>query len=375
VTAPRGESPADPAGNGSPDVEELIRRLIAASGGSTHAEFLEGMIRSVLRLIRNRTSRGDVKILNASLRELVYAFKVFAPYRGIRKVTMFGSARTPEDTPVYRQAVAFARAISARGWMVMTGAGEGIMKAGHDGAGRAGSFGLNIRLPFEQAANVVIQDDAKLITFRYFFTRKLLLVKETDAIALFPGGFGTMDETFEILTLIQTGKSNPVPVVCLDEPGGDYWQAWDQYVRTALLGRGLIAPSDLHLYRVTNRLEDAVEEVLGFYRNYHSSRYVENRLVIRLQNAPSPEEVDRLNREFQDILLRDQIRVSSALAEEANEPALAQLPRLVLQFNRRDIGRLRQLIDAVNRLPVPPETAEAAPAGRPAGGPRTEPLV
>jgi uncharacterized protein (TIGR00730 family) len=259
--------------------------------------------------------------------------------------------------------------------MVMTGAGEGIMKAGHDGAGRAGSFGLNIRLPFEQAANVVIQDDAKLITFRYFFTRKLLLVKETDAIALFPGGFGTMDESFEILTLIQTGKSNPMPVVCLDEPGGDYWTAWDAYVRTALLGRGLISPSDLHLYRVTNRLEDAVEEVLTFYRNYHSSRYVDDRLIIRVQHAPTEEELERLNQEFQDIVLRDRIRVSSALGEEANEPALSALPRVVLHFNRRDIGRLRQLIDALNRLSVPLDTAEAAPAGRPPGGPRADPLL
>jgi len=353
----------------------LIRQLIDAAGGSPHAEFLEGMIRSVLRLIRNETSRGDVKILNASLRELIYAFRVFGPYRGIRKVTMFGSARTPEDRPEYRQAVDFARALSARGWMVMTGAGEGIMKAGHDGAGRAGSFGLNIRLPFEQSANAVIQNDAKLITFRYFFTRKLLLVKETDAIALFPGGFGTMDETFEILTLIQTGKSNPVPVVCLDGPGGDYWRAWDSYVRTALLGKGLIAPADLHLYRVTDRLEEAVEEVLRFYRNYHSSRYVDDRLVIRLQQAPDDEALEQLNAEFQDILVRDRIRTSAALPEEANEPGLAALPRLVLCFNRRDIGRLRQLIDALNRLPVSAETAEAAPAGRPAGGPRTEPLL
>jgi uncharacterized protein (TIGR00730 family) len=361
------------SGNG--DLELQIHQLIEAAGGSPHAEFLEGMIRSILRLIKNQTSRGDVKILNASLRELIYAFRVFGPYRGIRKVTMFGSARTPEDTPEYRQAVDFARAISARGWMVMTGAGEGIMKAGHDGAGRAGSFGLNIRLPFEQTANAVIQNDAKLITFRYFFTRKLLLVKETDAIALFPGGFGTMDETFEILTLIQTGKSNPVPVVCLDKPGGDYWIAWDHYVRAALLGRGLISPADLHLYRVTDRLEDAVEEVLTFYRNYHSIRFVDDRLVMRLQQAPTPEALERLNAEFQDILVRDRIRSSPALPEEANEESVAALPRLILYFNRRDIGRLRQLIDAVNHLPVPAETAEAAPAGRPPGGRGSQPIA
>jgi len=260
----RNHTNSFPATQAHGAVDELITRLIEQAGGSPHAEFLEEMIHSTLRLIRNQTDRGDVKILNAALRELVYAFRVFSPYRGARKITMFGSARIDEKSPEYAQAVAFAREMSAQGWMVITGAGEGIMKAGQDGAGRDRSFGVNIRLPFEQTANEFIQNDAKLITFRYFFTRKLVFIKESDAIALFPGGFGTMDEAFETLTLLQTGKSPLLPLVCLDRPGGDYWQAWDAYVRGTLLARGLIAAEDLSLYRITNRLDEAVGEILTF---------------------------------------------------------------------------------------------------------------
>jgi uncharacterized protein (TIGR00730 family) len=336
------------------EVQELTQRLLEAAGGSAHAEFLQEMVQTVLRLIENQAERGDIKILNAALRELVYAFKVFGPYRGIRKVTIFGSARTTDDAPEYQQALAFAQGISQRGWMVITGAGDGIMKAGQGGAGRDRSFGVNIRLPFQQPANEYIQNDSKLITFKYFFTRKLVFVKETDGIALFPGGFGTMDEAFEILTLIQTGKSAILPVVCVDRPGGDYWQAWDGHVREVLLGQGLISPEDVHLYRVTDQLDTAIEEITGFYRNYHSSRYVGDRLVIRLQHAPTGEELDRLNREFRDILVDGVMTVGPVLPEEGNDPASAGLPRLVLHFNRRDVGRLRLLIDALNQLPAAP---------------------
>ncbi len=337
--------------------DDLISRLIQQAGGSPHAEFLEEMIQSTLRLIRNQTGRGDVKMLNAALRELAYAFRIFAPYRGIRKVTMFGSARLPEDSPEYRQAAAFARAISAHGWMVITGAGEGIMKAGQDGAGRDQSFGVNIRLPFEQTANEVIQHDAKLITFRYFFTRKLVFVKETDAIALFPGGFGTMDEAFEALTLMQTGKSSLLPLVCVDSKGGDYWRSWEAYVRGTLLSRGLISEEDLALYRITDSLDEAVDELLTFYKNYHSSRYVGNRLVIRLRHAPGAEAIGRLEEEYRDMLAEGGLEVGPALPEEAEESALADLPRLTLVFNRRDFGRLRQFIDALNRLEGSPQAA------------------
>jgi uncharacterized protein (TIGR00730 family) len=345
----RHPTPSSSLRNGEIDV--LIDRLLEATGGSPHATFLQEMLHSVLRLIQHHASRGDIKILNAALRELIYAFKIFTPYRGIQKVTMFGSARLAEDRPEYHQARDFARAICDRGWMVITGAGDGIMKAGQDGAGRERSFGVNIRLPFEQQANPVIQNDPKLITFRYFFTRKLIFLKETDAIALFPGGFGTMDEAFEILTLIQTGKSNPLPVVCVDRPGGDYWQTWDRYLRDVLVARGLIAPEDVSLYRVTDRVETAVAELTGFYRNYHSSRYVGERLVLRLQQAPNPAELAQLNEAFRDIVLEGELTVGPAFPEEAEEPALASLPRLAFAFNRRDAGRLRQLIDALNHLP------------------------
>jgi uncharacterized protein (TIGR00730 family) len=339
-------------------IAELIAQLIEQAGGSPHAEFLEEMIHSALRLIRNQTSRGDVKILNAALRELIYAFRVFAPYRGTRKVTIFGSARIADDSPEYLQAAAFAREMSAQEWMVITGGGGGIMKAGQDGAGRDQSFGVNIRLPFEQTANEIIQNDAKLITFRYFFTRKLVFLKETDAIALFPGGFGTMDEAFETLTLLQTGKSPLLPLVCVDRAGGDYWHAWDAYVRGTLLARGLISAEDLALYRVTNRLDEAVSEIVTFYRNYHSSRYVGNRLVLRLHHAPTPDALARLEHEFGDILSDGGFSTGPALSEEAEESALADLPRLVFGFNRRDFGRLRQLIDALNGM-TPPDQPTA----------------
>ena len=346
----RNHANISPSARSNGAVDDLITRLIEQAGGSPHAEFLEEMIHSTLRLIRNQTSRGDVKILNAALRELIYAFRIFAPYRGTRKVTMFGSARISENAPEYLQAVAFAREMSARGWMVITGAGEGIMKAGQDGAGRDQSFGVNIRLPFEQSANEVIQNDAKLITFRYFFTRKLVFVKETDAIALFPGGFGTMDESFETLTLLQTGKSPLLPLVCVDREGGGYWHAWDAYIRGTLLSRGLIAAEDLSLYRVTDRLDEAISEIQTFYRNYHSSRYVGNRLVLRLQHAPVRDVVARLESEFRDILTEGGFSVGPALPEETEDSALASLPRLTFVFNRRSFGRLRQLIDALNRL-------------------------
>ena len=352
--SPNGGRRSTPAPQRNGEAAALIQQLLEQAGGSPHAEFLQEMMETVLRLAEDRADRGDVKILNAALRELTYAFRLFAPYRGVRKVTIFGSARISEEAPEYQQALAFAHRVSQQGWMVITGAGDGIMKAGQGGAGRERSFGVNIRLPFEQRANEFIQRDTKLVTFRYFFTRKLIFMKETDGIALFPGGFGTMDEAFEILTLVQTGKSALLPIVCLDPPGGDYWSQWDGYVRKALLARGLIAPHDVALYRVTDSVQVALDEILGFYRNYHSSRYVGDQLVLRLQHAPTEEELATLNRDFQDILSEGVISGSTALPEEGTENGLSHLPRLRLSFNRRDIGRLRQLLDALNRLPSLP---------------------
>ncbi len=304
------------------------------------------------KLAADNTSRGDLKILTRTLQELRYAFKVFSPYRQRRKVTIFGSARTRPEQPAYRQAVAFSARMAAEGWMVITGAASGIMEAGHVGAGRENSLGLNILLPFEQAANPVIAGDPKLVHMKYFFNRKLMFVKETSAMCCLPGGFGTLDEGLEVLTLLQTGKRDMVPVVFLDEPHGDYWAAFQEFVTRQLLGRGMISPEDLSLYRITTDVAEAAREILGFYRVYHSMRYVRRRLVIRLSHPPSPEVLDQLNTDFADLLAEGKFELSGPLDEERDEPELASLPRLVFTFNRNNFGRLRQLIDTLNQAPL-----------------------
>ena len=278
------------------------------------AELIQTIKESADKLADDKTSRGDLKIISRTLRELRYAFKVFSPYRHSRKVTVFGSARTTPDQPAYQQAVAFGRAMAAHDWFVVTGAASGIMEAGHAGAGREHSMGLNILLPFEQSTNPIITGDRKLVYMKYFFTRKLMFVKESDAFCLMPGGFGTLDEGLEVLTLLQTGKHDMMPVVLLDEPGGSYWTAFDQFVRDQLLDRGMIGPEDLSLYRLTDRVEDAVEEILRFYSVYHSMRYVRTNLVFRLQRPPSESLLEEINDRFQDILLRGPVRRERAVA-------------------------------------------------------------
>jgi uncharacterized protein (TIGR00730 family) len=301
------------------------------------------------KLLRDKANRGDVKLLSTALRELRYAFKVFAPVRHRRKVTVFGSARTPPDNPAYRQAVEFGRRVAQEGFMVITGAASGIMEAGHIGAERENSIGVNILLPFEQSANSVIAGDTKLMHLKYFFTRKLLFVKESDAVALFPGGFGTQDEAFEALTLVQTGKSHLFPIVCVDYAGDDYWRAWDQYVRKQMLARKMICQADTSLYKVTDSVDEAVAEVKNFYRVYHSLRYVRGELVLRIQRAPSAKLLDHIRGEFKDILAGGTFEVTAADPVEANEAHIAALPRLRFRFDRRSLGRLRQLVDLLNR--------------------------
>jgi uncharacterized protein (TIGR00730 family) len=301
------------------------------------------------KLIRDRTSRADVKLLNTAIKELRYCFKVFAAYKNRRKVTVFGSARLASDHPAYAQAVEFSRRMAESGYMVITGAASGIMEAGHVGAGRDASIGVNILLPFEQSANSVIAGDNKLMHLKYFFTRKLLFVKESDAVALFPGGFGTQDECFEVLTLVQTGKSHLFPIVMVDEPGGDYWKLWLRYIEDVLLARNLISPADLALFKVTDSVDEAVVEVLTFYRVYHSMRYVGGQLVLRLQHALPAPLLERIRREFADIVESGTFEQGPALAAEANDPHLIDLPRLRFHFDRRSLGRLRLLIDLINR--------------------------
>lgn len=309
-------------------------------------DLYEDMLTTLARLARDHTGRGDMKLLHKALAELRYGFKVFKPYQHVRKISIFGSSRTPEADPDYLAAVEFGRAVSEAGWMVITGAGDGIMKAGHGGAGREASFGVAIRLPFEQKTNTIIAEDAKLVNFRYFFTRKLMFMKEASAVALFPGGFGTQDEGFEALTLVQTGKAPIVPIVMIEHQGGTYWPHWRMYVERELLNKGMISPADMSLFRITDSVQTAVDEVTRFYRVYHSMRWVNDDLLLRLERPISTKLLDRLNLEFRAILTDGKISLSSALPEEATE--FPEKPRLRMRFDKRSIGLLRQLIDQVN---------------------------
>ncbi len=326
-------------------IEELLDAL--AIPRETRGYFSQ-MVTTVLKLHEDGAATGDLKVTNTALKELRYAFKVFAPYSGVPKVTVFGSARTPAGEPASEAALAFGRRMVQEGWMVVTGAGAGIMGAAQEGAGGERSFGLNIRLPFEQEANPWIASDPKLITFKYFFTRKLFLVKEANAIAFFPGGFGTGDEVFEALTLMQTGKSAIVPVVLLEAGAAPYWRRWEAFVRDTVEAQGLIERSDLALFRVVGSVEAAIAEILAFYRIFHSSRIVGDNIVFRLRR-PMPDSVLRdLQQRFDDILKGPVDQAPGPLPQENG--AYPELARLVLPFNRTCYGRLRQLIDFINAL-------------------------
>jgi len=313
-----------------------------------HPTLIEQIKQTADRLKSDGASRGDLKILSRALRELRYAFQVFAPYRRQRKVTVFGSARTDPDDPAYRQSVEFGRRMAEERWMVVTGAGGGIMEGAHVGCGRRMAMGVNILLPFEQNANHIIAGDAKLANFKYFFTRKLMFIKEVHAVTLFPGGFGTQDEGFETLTLIQTGKRDLMPIVLLDPPGYNYWADWISFVKGQLISHGLISPEDLDLFHVTNDVEEAVEEIMGFYSVYNSMRYVRGRLVLRLHHAPDDRLIERLNDEFADILEKGRIERVATHRLEADDEHLRDLPRIGFDFNRRSTGRLRQMVDLLN---------------------------
>jgi len=329
-------------------VQRRIRELIVSQGGGHNADLVEDLIENALKLLKDVEHRGDVRVIQAAVRELRYAFRLFAPYADRRKVTIFGSARTEPSRQEYQQAVEFGRQMAAAGFMVITGAGSGIMQAGHEGAGPDMSFGANIRLPWEQAANPVISKDKKLITFKYFFTRKLIFLRHSDAIVLFPGGFGTMDEGFEALTLMQTGKGRLMPLVLIDKPGGTYWKTWDRNVRDHLLRNKLIAEDDLHLYQITDDPAQAVKWITRFYRNFHSLRFVKDLLVVRLQRLPSAGALKGLNQDFADIIAGEKLRVTGALPEELEDQDCLGKPRVTFGFNRRDYGRLRRMIDALN---------------------------
>jgi uncharacterized protein (TIGR00730 family) len=331
-----------------PELKRRIQDLITYQGGGHNEDLVEDIVINALKLMKDVKDRGDVRVIRTAVRELRYAFRLFAPYAENRKVTIFGSARTQPTKQEYMQCVEFARKIADAGYMVITGAGPGIMQAGHEGAGLEKSFGANIRLPWEQEANPVIHHDKKLVTFKYFFTRKLTFVRHSDAIVLFPGGFGTLDEGYEALTLMQTGKSRIMPLVLMDRPGGTYWKTWDKNVREHLLRAQLISPDDLNLFQVTDSNDEAVKIITRFYRNYHSSRFVKDLLVIRVRNAPTASAIQGMNEDFQDIIVGDKIHSIEATPEEREDHDFVDLPRIAFGFDRRQYGRLRQLIDILN---------------------------
>ena len=330
------------------DIVTLIDEWLQAQDNSSNADQLAGILRTVVKLSQDDAERGDLKILNRAMQELRHAFRIFAPYRHLRKVSIFGSTRVQETDLYYALARSLAQQLAQTGFMVITGAGPGIMQAGHEGAGRAQSFGVNIRLPSAQLANRFIVDDPKLMNFHFFFTRKLMFVKEADAVVIFPGGFGTQDELFESITLVQTGKSQVLPILLMDLPGGTYWSRWQEFLRDDLCKRGYISDDEINLVKIHNSAEAAVEEITGFYRNYHSYRFVKRDLVIRLNHPPSAALIARLNRDFADIISNGEVRITEPLPEEAEEPETLHLHRILVRFNREDFARLRQMIDAIN---------------------------
>ncbi|MDJ0959505.1 MAG: LOG family protein [Acidimicrobiia bacterium] len=335
--------------------EDLDRRLVELvrdatddpDGPDQDEELIAEMMVSGLKMLRDDTDRGDLKLVNSALKELRYSFLVFSRYRHIPKVTMYGSARTSPEDPNYKIAAEFARRMTdEHRWMVITGAGPGIMEAGNLGAGTEYGFGVNIRLPFEAEANPYVHE-SRLINFKYFFTRKLIFVKESDAFVLFPGGFGTQDETFELLTLIQTGKSDMHPIVLLEAEGTGYWEKWLDLVGM-LEAQGMIAPDDRSLFTYTTSIDTACKEILSFYDNYHSQRYVNGRLVLRLKSEPSDGLIATINDEFADIVVSGSIEKIEPTAAEINDDDHVELPRVQLHFDRRHLGKLRRLVDRLN---------------------------
>ncbi len=329
--------------------DEAIEQLINLVGDVHHPDIVREMILAALKAGRENAKAMDLKLMNATSKEMRFTAKVFSPYRHIKKVTVFGSARTQPDEPIYGIAREFGRKLVEAGFMVITGGGGGIMHAANQGAGSEHSFGVNIRLPFEQKPNPVVDGNPRHITYKYFFNRKVAFLKEAAAVALFPGGFGTLDEAMETLTLVQTGKRDPIPLILIDEPGGTYWEHWIGFLKKELRDQGYISETDFHLFERVDSVQQAVEKIKRFYRRYHSLRYVNGRLIIRLHQDVTDEQVNILNQDYKDILLPDgAITKSAALEEERDDTEIAHLPRLIIDFNREHFGRLRTLIDAIN---------------------------
>jgi len=332
-------------------IDDAIDRLIVQAGGVRRPEYVREMIIAALLAGQENDESADLKLMNTTLKEMRFTSKVFGPYRSVKKVTVFGSARTSPDDPIYAMAKDFGRKLAASGFMVITGGGAGIMQAVNEGAGPEHSFGVNIRLPFEQKANPVLEGNPRLITYKYFFNRKVAFLKEADAVALFPGGFGTLDEAMETLTLVQTGKRNPLPLVLVDDPSCSYWERLIDLFEGTLRPKGYIGDTDFSLFERVCTVDEAIGAIARFYRRYHSLRYVNGRLVLRMSSPLPDERISELTARFQDILVPGgRITASVALPEESEETDIVSLPRLVVDFNRKEFGMLRKLIDAINEI-------------------------
>lgn len=330
------------------DIEETIETLMSQAGTIYHPKIVREMIIAVLKSGQEMAYPADLRMLNTTIKEMRYTHRVFSPYRNRRKVTIFGSARTEPHEPIYGKCVRFARGLADRGFMVITGGGGGIMQAGNEGAGSDNSFAANIRLPFEQAPNPVMYDNPRLITYKYFFNRKVAFVKETDAVAVFPGGFGTLDEAMEVCTLIQTGKTTPKPLVLVDDEPS-YWEPLFAFIKEKLLGRGLISAEDFSIFTITPDENEAIRVIESFYRTYHSIRFVGNRLVVRLTRELSDAQIQQLASEFPELLIDGTgIERTSPLPEEHDEPELLHLHRLVLHFDHKHYGFLTAFINRIN---------------------------
>jgi hypothetical protein len=346
---------------GDSEIDREISELLVAASAAlptrdepmdpADLELVREIVTSAIRLVAQRATRAELKMVNASLKEFAYSFRVFAPYRSMRKVSIFGSARVEPGEAAYNAARDFAHLIAERGWMVITGAGPGIMAAGHEGAGAKHSFGANIRLPALNPANAYIAKDGKLINFKYFFTRKVTFLKESSAFVLLPGGWGTLDECFELLTLTQTGKSDPHPVVLLEPEGSTYWQEWLDFIRREVRDEGFISPHDLSLLCIAMTPEEAVQEIERFYRNYRSARFIGNRLILRLVRAPEAEALAKINADFADLLTEGSFEVIPPTPAEIRDEDALDCQRLAF-YPMHSYGRIRELIDVLNQLPL-----------------------
>jgi hypothetical protein len=332
------------------DILSQVREIYTQGKNDLRWMLYRELITTSLKFKRDELNILDLKVMNRTMAEFRHASRVFKPYRGMRKVSIFGSARTPENDPYYLAAVDFSRLLVQKGFMVITGGADGIMKAGNVGAGAEKSFGANILLPAEQGSNDIIATDPKLINFRYFFTRKLFFIMEAHAVALFPGGFGTHDEGFEALTLLQTGKSPLIPLVLVELPGEDYWESWEQFIIKQMLRRKLISEDDLSLYQIVHSPEEGVAWICNFYSNYHSMRLVGDKLVIRLENELGDEDIEHLNNSFADLVRTGQIERVAPFLAESDEPDLLNKPRIAFSYNGKSAGRLNQMLLAINKL-------------------------